>query len=679
MKKIFFLTLLFSALCQAELYIALTNFPAQSPAIDTLRYVLADFKEDAFYFDADLEKVNVSAVYGKEKEVEEVAGRYSLWLHEEPSDLVFIVPGLGTHYRNSQAALLGEAFYNAGFSVAIVSNPFCWEFIDHSLTSLAPGYTRSDAKDLYRYLAIVRDDIEKNEPGQVKDHYIVGYSLGALQAAFLAENDAIEQRLNFKRYLLLSPPVNLIYGLTTLDRYYEAWRKWDTSTILTNRNKAVAFYRGYTAELLKSDSYINATEDEASFVIGYSFRQTLMAVMEKVVKRHELEIFGEFSDWKQQAFEKQFERYTYQRYVDTFLRLAHPNAFVTAEPFRNLNNECSLPAVSKTLQQNKNIVMLHAVDDFLETEYDRNWLRRTMGDRLVMLDHGSHLGYFCMPQALDIMVKLLKGEPVTGPKASGQPRYDHFAKFLAEQKAKEQAQGQTSTKTSTSTSATPAATATTPSTKTTAPAAQPVTTTPAATSTGVSSFSDKPGVKSGATPSQPPTKPQAVTVKNGRRVEWRLMPDDSRQGDKVYTMQEVDVETGLTVKAYEESLKNKAAEEQTIKTEEIKPTEKPEDKAVEKTVEVIEGKSAEKPEDKAVKKTVEVIEGKSAEKPEDKAVKKTVEVIEGKSAEEPKKVKTESKAIEKSAEKAVNKSSKRVVIEKDKPVYRKPRKQDGLY
>ena len=564
MKKLFAILSLLISLgtlaANGEIYIALTNFPAQGPVVDSFRYKLANFKDDDFYFDVEKGKVKFTNKVGDKEE--KVDSRYSVWMQKKPADLVFIVPGLGDHYRNSQAALLAEAIYNAGYSVAIISNPFCWEFTQSALTSMAPGYTRSDAKDLYHHIARVLDDINEEHPGKVKDISIVGYSLGALQAAFLTRNDVIEHRLNIKRYVLLSPPVNLIYGLTTLDKYYSIWRNWDAVTLTNNRNMAVGFYKGYSYGALKTDAYLPVTEEQASFVIGFNFRMSLSDVMKKIIERHPMEVFGEVSSWKQQEFEKQLERYGFQRYVDTFLKEAHPTIFSTSEPFKHVNGICSLPAMANELRQNQNIVCLHTADDFLLTDYDRNWLKRQMGDRLVMLDHGSHLGYFCMPQALDIVVKLIKGETVSGPRpATAKPTYTYFDAYLRQMAAAKQGQAQQSKQTAPApttaqtTTAKPAQPAAQPAVQTAKPA-QPATSANQndMTMTVVKKDSNAAPVIV-SNPNTPPPAPQTEVI-NGRKVEWRLVPDPKDKA--TLKMQQVDVETGLTWEEYQAKVKAEA-------------------------------------------------------------------------------------------------------------------------
>ena len=52
----------------------------------------------------------------------------------------------------------------------------------------------------------------------VSEYHLTGYSLGALNAAFVSELDERLRSFNFKRVLLLNPPVNLYTSVTNLDR-----------------------------------------------------------------------------------------------------------------------------------------------------------------------------------------------------------------------------------------------------------------------------------------------------------------------------------------------------------------------------------------------------------------------------------------------------------------------------
>ena len=327
---------------------------------------------------------------------------------------------------------------------------------------------------------------------------------------------------------------------------------------------AVGFYKGYSYGALQTDTYLPVTEEQASFVIGFNFRMSLGDVMKKVIERHPMEIFGEVSSWKQQEFEKQLERYGFQRYADTFLKEAHPDIFSTSEPFKHVNGISSLPAMANELRQNNNIVCLHTADDFLLTDYDRNWLKRQMGDRLVMLDHGSHLGYFCMPQALDIIVKLIKGETVSGPRPStAKPTYTYFDTYLRQMAAAKQGQAQQSQPKQTAPTPTTVQTTTAkpaqPAAQTTVQTAQPVQPVQQPKQNEMTMTVVKKDEKGApvivSNPTTPPPAPQTSMI-DGRKVEWRLVPDPEDKA--TLKMQQVDVESGLVWEEYQAKAKAEA-------------------------------------------------------------------------------------------------------------------------
>src|SRR3546814_6267451 len=78
-----------------------------------------------------------------------------------------------------------------------------------------PGISSDDAKDLYRVMQAVRAQHHKLP---VTEYHLTGYSLGALNAAFVSQLDETRRSFNFKRVLLLNPPVNLYTSVSNLDK-----------------------------------------------------------------------------------------------------------------------------------------------------------------------------------------------------------------------------------------------------------------------------------------------------------------------------------------------------------------------------------------------------------------------------------------------------------------------------
>ena len=113
--------------------------------------------------------------------------RCSLAWQKEKAPLIFLVAGTGAGFNSDKMLTLQSIFYRAGFHVVGLSSPTHANFITAASGSATPGILRRDARDLYRVMQKVyeeiRDDIE------VSDFYLAGYSLGGTQAAFVSQLD----------------------------------------------------------------------------------------------------------------------------------------------------------------------------------------------------------------------------------------------------------------------------------------------------------------------------------------------------------------------------------------------------------------------------------------------------------------------------------------------------------
>ena len=413
MKKSLYILLLLGFVCFTTpivsgscLFVSLTNYPSQNPYIDTLRYALLKMSDPDFYFDAQQRLVQVSDDNKKAK-----IG-YKLWMHKQPAPLVFLMPGLGTHFVDSEPAAIAEILYSNGFSVALVSSAFNWEFALNASSSGVPGYTPQDARDIYAVLQRVLADITANNPSSnITEKILAGYSMGGLHAAFVGDIDAREHKINFDRIVALSPPVNVMHGLLTLDEFYQTWRQWSEVVIEEKKNKAVKFYKMYTAGELNGSTNLPVDTEEAQFAIGLLYRMSLNEVIKAIHSQKDFGILNHsYSTFSRQELEKEIERYGYYRYAMTFIKTAYSNLW-QSQPLEQLNREASLPAIQQTLRNNPRIFILHTSDDWLLNDYDRRWLENVMQDRMVILNHGGHLGYFYRPDAQKYVIAVMRGTP----------------------------------------------------------------------------------------------------------------------------------------------------------------------------------------------------------------------------------------------------------------------------
>ena len=126
---------------------------------------------------------------------------------KQKAPLVFLIAGAGSSDRAAKLMTMMKAFYQAGFHVITLPSPSNANFIISASQSGIPGDLVEDAADLYRVMEIaweqVRGDIE------VSSFNLCGYSLGAAEAAFVAKLDEERQVFNFRKVLMINPPVSL--------------------------------------------------------------------------------------------------------------------------------------------------------------------------------------------------------------------------------------------------------------------------------------------------------------------------------------------------------------------------------------------------------------------------------------------------------------------------------------
>jgi len=152
----------------------------------------------------------VPAVFWQQDAIE-----YGLSAQAHRAPLIFVIAGTGARYDEAKMSGLGQAFYGAGFHVVSISSPTHPDFLVTAMGSHVPGYMPVDVSDLYALMQRIRADLEGRIDVAAVD--LIGYSLGATEAAFLAERDARERRLGFEKVLLIDPAVSVYASVRRLD------------------------------------------------------------------------------------------------------------------------------------------------------------------------------------------------------------------------------------------------------------------------------------------------------------------------------------------------------------------------------------------------------------------------------------------------------------------------------
>ncbi|MCY1258690.1 hypothetical protein D9M68_446150 [compost metagenome] len=328
---------------------------------------------------------------------------YRLARQDGPAPLIFIIAGTGAHYASSTPNYLKQLFYGAGYHVVQLSSPTSWDFMVSASRFATPGYTPDDADDLYRVMQAVR---AQHPDLEVTDFYLTGYSLGALHAAYVSHLDETRRSFNFKRVLLLNPPVNLYTSISNLDRLVQTEVKG-----ITDNRTFYGVILGKLTRYFQQKGYIDLNDaflydfqqsrqhlsnEEMAMLIGATFRFSAadIAFTSDLINRRGLIIPPNYPvsestslvPFFARAMQCDFECYVTEQLIPMW------RARYNGGSLPQLINQVSLYGIKDYLQQSPKIAVMHNADDIILGPGDMGFLRRTFGERLTLYPRGGHCG-----------------------------------------------------------------------------------------------------------------------------------------------------------------------------------------------------------------------------------------------------------------------------------------------
>ena len=408
--------------------VILEDYYPQQLEIDTLRSAWLRPSYDSFwtrlsFFNHDF--VNSAEVRNVQiANDREVSYRY--WLCGKPgAGLVVILPGLGGFNNALTTQALAELCVNKQLNVVSISNNMTWEFAE--AFDVPPGYTPADAAKLEEILQKVLIDLQQHEQSVAVDKpMLLGYSQGALNALFLLDRQRKGiSKLAYQKVLAINPPVDLWRSLTVLDDFMRSMDDRPLEDAVQQLlDGAGSFMYAVKTPAIVRRRYIvkpgaQSTEPRidqvpiqqmvARVLIAYSFKRSLDDLL--VAMHHQKPVPGIATPYRwadRQSLYDELAGWNFQHYCRTVLLpyYAAEDADMTLE---KLNASAGLAAVESTLRQAENLLVLHSEDDFLLNQADRDFLRNTLQNRLVMFSHGSHLGNLYTPQVQNVIADYLTG------------------------------------------------------------------------------------------------------------------------------------------------------------------------------------------------------------------------------------------------------------------------------
>ena len=343
---------------------------------------------------------------------------FTLVKQQQKAPLVFLLSGTGASHRSAKMLLLERVLFKAGLHVVSLPSPTYGNFIATASSAQVPGHIVQDSADLYRVMELIRDQLQ--DEVEVSEYYVTGYSLGGAQAAFVAKLDEERQAFDFKKVLMINPPVNLFNSVAILDHLLE-------DNIPGGLNNIEPFFDGLMSEFTEvytelenvdfSDDFLyriyqnrqkEIDQAQVSATIGMSFRisSANMIFFSDVLtnggyilpKNHQLEKTESTTDYFKVASRISFTDYFNERFYPFF---ATQSTGVTRE---SLMWDTSLSSIADYLRTAKKITVVHNSDDIILAPGEINFFTDTFQSRAEIYPRGGHCGNLGYRDNVDFMV-----------------------------------------------------------------------------------------------------------------------------------------------------------------------------------------------------------------------------------------------------------------------------------
>jgi hypothetical protein len=349
--------------------------------------------------------------------------RLRVWLsaQDKPAPLAIVISGTGSDGNTAKLSTLRAVLYGAGYHVLTMPSPTFPGFIVSTSSTGVAGDLMQDGQDLYAAIGVIVAHLPRKV--KITDIDVLGYSLGGANAAIVKSIDAKERKLNIHRVVMINPPVSLFATVGRLDKLF--------ARSLGNGDAGVErFYQQLYAELanryrasdrveLDEDFLLGAaasalkTDAQFSAAIALTFRIALSNVFFAgdlysgagvvVDPKHPPKVGDSLEGISQTLRAKTFAEYFTRVFAPYYLE-HRPNS--TAESLIAQNR---LDVIGDQLRDNRDYYAQTNSDDLILDQAELNWLKATLGQRIVVYEHGGHLGNLGDRRQVSDMLDMLAG------------------------------------------------------------------------------------------------------------------------------------------------------------------------------------------------------------------------------------------------------------------------------
>ena len=354
------------------------GYEPRAPAIDTVRQRLfAPTRDDDFWW---MRSSVFNGDFAKDVEARSVSvdtnfpsAKYGFIPAEGGHRrLVFVVPGIGGGFAADSTLAMAELLHGAGVDVVTLDDPFHWRYAASVNKRILPGDFPEDARRLAALMRTVMDDLAKDGLVDDPEVSVVGWSMGGLFAAYLAELEG-RGELGFRvgAMLAVNPPVDSEHVLSAIDSFLAPSRSW-------TREQAIEKFVDVAPRLLVWDELrFDETPDISEEDARYTVAALLVATLPELVG----------------YVEHSMPSVSFRQYFDRYVRDRGPQDG-PADSVRRVG----LRTLEDVLRGNARLKVIHTRDDFLLDADDRDFLDSALGDRITWFSAGAHCGMLHTPE-----------------------------------------------------------------------------------------------------------------------------------------------------------------------------------------------------------------------------------------------------------------------------------------
>lgn len=327
---------------------------------------------------------------------------YSVALQKRRAPLIFLIAGTGASHNGGKNYNMARAFYQAGFHVVSLSSPTLPNFVISASKTGVPGHAEKDAEDIYRVMERVWATLE--EKIEVSSFNLTGYSLGGFNAAFVSRLDDERGAFNFRRVLMINPPVSLYNSISLLDRMTENIPGGVDNFDKFFEELMSAFTDVYKETdddlgddfLLKVYEELDLQNEQLAALIGTSFRlssASLVFTSDVIAdfgyikpKGLVLDRYSDVTIYNSVANRLGFTDF-YHRFFYPYYKSEYPN-----KTRDEIIAAISLRKIADYLRDSDKITVMHNADDIILEPGEIDFFTETFGSRAKIYPYGGHCG-----------------------------------------------------------------------------------------------------------------------------------------------------------------------------------------------------------------------------------------------------------------------------------------------